>query len=66
MFFANGNKVSQVICLSCLRRWEAIRPIETWLDQLECPNCNKQGTAIETGEICDTEEVLKKACSTVE
>ena len=60
MLIINGNKVSQVICLYCYRRWIAGRPVETRLDELECPNCGQQGYAIETGETSVAEELLKK------
>lgn len=61
MVIVNGNKVSQVICLYCLRRWIACRPVETPLVDLECPDCQQQGKVIETGEISITEELLKIA-----
>ena len=61
MILVNGNKVSQVICLKCLRRWIAGRPTETMLDDLECPSCGSQGFAIETGETCVAEELIKQA-----
>ncbi len=57
----NDHKVSQVICLNCFRRWIAGRPIGTRLDELECPDCRKQGYAIETGETCVAEDLIKKA-----
>ena len=60
MILVNGNKVSQVICLECFRRWIAARPIETSLVELECPSCHEQGLAIETGETSVAEELLKK------
>lgn len=60
MIFVNGHKVSQVICLSCFRRWIAARPIDTRLDELECPDCHKHGIAIETGETSVAEELLKQ------
>ena len=60
MIFVNGHKVSQVICLSCFRRWIAARPIDTRLDELECPDCHQQGFAIETGETSVAEELLRQ------
>lgn len=45
------HKVSEVICLNCLKRWVSVRPEETRLNQLECPNCKNTGFTIETGEI---------------
>ena len=50
------HKVSEVVCLGCLKRWIAVRPTTTLLKNLECPECNKQGYVIETGEIIDTED----------
>ena len=47
---ARPHKVSEVICVNCGHRWIAVRPSETKLRQLECPNCRKQGYTIETGE----------------
>lgn len=44
------HKVSIVICLNCGKRWVAVRPLETKLTDLECPQCHTQGAAIETGE----------------
>ena len=61
MIIVNNNKVSQVICLNCLRRWISARPVDTRLDELECPDCGKQGFAIETGETSVAEELLKQA-----
>ena len=63
MIIVNGNKVSQVICLRCLRRWISARPVDTRLDELECPDCGLQGFAIETGETSVTEDLLKQAKS---
>ena len=61
MIFINGQKVSQVVCLACFRRWIAARPVETTLNELECPECGRQGYAIETGETSVSEELLKQA-----
>ena len=47
------HKVSEVICINCKHRWVSVRPLVTQLVKLECPNCNKQGYVIETGEIID-------------
>ena len=60
MLIINENKVSQVICLRCFRRWIAVRPVETRLDELECPDCGQQGFTIETGETCVAEDLLKQ------
>lgn len=45
------HKVSEVICIMCKYRWLAVRPTDTLLKDLECPQCRQQGYAIETGEI---------------
>lgn len=44
------HKVSEVICLKCLKRWLAVRPEPTKLKDLECPQCKEKGFVIETGE----------------
>lgn len=61
MLIINGNKVSQVICLKCNRRWIAARPVDTRLDELECPSCGRQGYAIETGETAVAEDLINQA-----
>lgn len=50
------HKVSEVICVFCLKRWIAVRPVVTRLIELECPCCHKQGYVIETGEVIKNEE----------
>ena len=47
------HKTSEVVCLGCLKRWIAVRPMATLLKDLECPQCHKQGYVIETGELFD-------------
>lgn len=49
------HKVSEVICVKCCHRWISVRPCDTLLKHLECPECNKQGSVIETGEIIERE-----------
>lgn len=44
------HRVSNVICLKCLKRWLAIRPTTVKLTNLEC-DCGQIGFVIETGEI---------------
>lgn len=44
------HKVSEVFCWLCGHRWIAVRPKETLLKQLECPNCKMTEFVIETGE----------------
>jgi nitrite reductase/ring-hydroxylating ferredoxin subunit len=43
------HKVSEVICVKCGERWIAMRPEQTLLKDLECPN-HHAGFVIETGE----------------
>lgn len=52
----NEHLVSEVICLKCLRRWVAVRPLQTPLKELECPKCHERGFVIETGEFLDQQE----------
>lgn len=47
------HMVSEVICVKCYHRWISVRPLATLLKDLECPECNKSGTVIETGQILD-------------
>lgn len=60
LLLINGNKVSEVICLNCMKRWISARPVDTRLTLLECPNCGLQGFAIETGETTTAEELMHK------
>ena len=46
------HKVSEVICVKCGHRWICVRPAQTLLKDLECPNCGR-GFVIETGEVCE-------------
>lgn len=46
------HKVSEVVCLKCLHRWIAMRPVGTLLKELHCPKYGWQ-CAIETGEEID-------------
>ena len=64
MIFINGQKVSEVICLRCYKRWIAARPMETNLFWLECPRCGQNGYAIETGEISIAEDLIRMASET--
>ena len=50
------HKVSVVICLKCLKRWVSVRPVKTLLKDLECPNCGKIESVIETGETIKDDE----------
>ena len=45
------HKVSEVICINCKHRWIAVRPTDTLLKNLECPQCRLQGYVIETGNV---------------
>ena len=51
--YLQPHKVSEVICIRCGYRWISVRPLKTKLKNLECPSCNYQGYAIETGEIIE-------------
>ena len=66
MILVNGNKVSQVVCLNCHRRWIAARPIEKKLADLECPECDVIGDVIETGETSVAEDLIRKATGETE
>lgn len=44
------HKVSETICLKCLKRTITVRPEVTKLKQLECSGCGEIGYIIETGE----------------
>ena len=61
IILVNGMKVSEVICLCCLHRWTAARPVQTRLADLECPECKTQGAVIETGETMTAETLIRMA-----
>ena len=42
--------VSEVMCVKCLRRWIAVRPVEVWLKDLHCPTCGP-GFVVNTGQV---------------
>jgi hypothetical protein len=48
--------VQEVVCLSCLYRWIAVRPHRTLLKELVCPKCEKCGNVIATGQEIDEVE----------
>ena len=50
------HKVSEVICVKCLKRWICVRPASCRLSWLECPNCGP-GYVIETGEVLDDKNI---------
>ena len=50
------SEVIEVICINCKYRWIAVRPTDTLLKDLECPQCGQQGYVIETGEIINENE----------
>ena len=50
------HKVSEVMCINCKHRWIAVRPTNTLLKNLECPQCWLQGYTIETGEVINNNE----------
>ena len=43
-------KVSEVICVHCLKRWIAVRLRYTRLADMICPGCGLPGAVIETGQ----------------
>lgn len=45
--------VQECICLKCLYRWIAVRPVGTKLSDLECPMCHQVWYVIGTGEILE-------------
>ena len=49
------HKVSEVICVRCLKRWIAVRSESTKLKDLTCPYCRMYGAVIETWEEIDEE-----------
>lgn len=44
------HKVSEVMCVRCVRRWIDVRPVGVQLKDLVCPGCGQTGGVIETGE----------------
>ena len=44
------HKVSETICVKCGHRQIDVRPINTLLKNLKCPECGRVGLIIETGE----------------
>ena len=52
--FPVEHKISEVICISCGRRWIAARPESVRLKDLECICGN--GNVIETGETISRKE----------
>lgn len=44
------HKVSEVMCVRCVRRWIDVRPVGVQLKDLMCPGCGETGGVIETGE----------------
>jgi len=50
------HKVSEVMCVRCVRRWIDVRPVGVQLKELMCPGCGQTGGVIETGEEIDDQE----------
>ena len=44
------HRTAEVICLRCLHRYQAVWPEGTPMKNLECPNCERVGFIIGTGE----------------
>ena len=53
--------VEELICIECKHRFLDIRPLTSWLKDLECPQCGKMGYLINTGEIV-TNTQYEKVC----
>ena len=49
------HEVSEVICIKCGRRWISVRPKDTLLKDIECPNCGA-GSVIKTGQDLEASE----------
>lgn len=50
------HKVSETICVKCGHRQIDVRPVDTLLKDLECPECGRVGFIIETGEEISEED----------
>lgn len=60
---AYDHILSELICINCKKRFMDIRPLKTWLKDLQCPECGEKGYLIETGEVISTgyyEKVVKE------
>ena len=44
------HRTAEAICLRCLHRYQAVWPEATPMKNLECPNCERVGFIIGTGE----------------
>lgn len=44
------HEVCEVICVKCLHRYMCVKPVGTWLKDLECPKCASKGYVILTGQ----------------
>ena len=45
--------VQECICLKCYYRWISVRPVGTYLKDMECPGCHQFWYVIGTGELID-------------
>lgn len=45
-----SHRTAEVVCLRCLYRYQAVWPESTPMKDLECPNCERVGYIIGTGE----------------
>lgn len=43
------HRTTEVICLRCMYRYQAVWPTATPMKNLECPNCERVGFIIGTG-----------------
>lgn len=48
--------VQEVVCLSCLHRWIAVRNAKIMLKELQCQKCEKIGNVIATGQQIEVKE----------
>tara|TARA_R110001632_G_scaffold53894_1_gene132424 strand:- start:91 stop:300 length:210 start_codon:yes stop_codon:yes gene_type:complete len=38
------HETKYIICLCCFKDWQAVFPINTNINKLECPDCQKQNS----------------------
>lgn len=50
------HDVFEAMCWECGKRWIAVTPTGTALQDLECPNCHEQGYAFLTGQELEDED----------
>ena len=50
------HDVFEAICTKCLHRYMCVKPVDTWLKDLECPKCGSKGYVIQTGQELEEKE----------